>query len=842
MNIQPSWDTTGDLFPNTQIAESSLKKESLQEPAPASSSDILAQATCIETIEPGYLQHGVIARFGSPEHAIHVDYGTVDINGIEYTDPMLLPIVDGTLQLIQVAVLQDGKPISIMPDGLARGFAAYHLKHKDQNVIITYNLEAFFKVASCGLPVVLVVLNNLCASRLAKNLKAFDFEQIRAVVQQLSQAGFKNLYLPVRPENFTNEAFQNLEQNSRVRLLNQYIKIEESEFLIDLSKEEDPAEINAFFSEAIALLPERDPLPRGHLAKPFRWGDGSFHLLESGLHYLETNNKGDEYRRYISSPIKVTALTRDNASTSWGRLLEWHDPDGIKHTQAVSMEFFQSDGVDLRKALSYQGMTIAPDAKARSLLQSYLMSYPVEQRALCVDRVGWHDNVFVLPHCEIGQSPDSDMIVYQAIQGLDNRYQRNGTLAEWREHVAQLAQGHSKLVCAVSTAFAGQLLSPLEQQNGAGVHFVGKSSKGKSTALFLGCSVWGKPSRFYRTWRATGNALEHTAYMHNDSFLALDEIGEIANPKELGNIVYMLANGLGKARLSKHITAKPTFNWKLIFLSSGEENLKDIMAKQGQKAKLGQEIRLIDIDVNQSEYGVFDSIDFAQDGAMQSRMLVENSNQYYGEAGIAWLEYLCSHKKERITKAKQLWEQYRTPLIQGHTEGHIVRVANTFALIATAGELATLAGITGWQTGTAFSAVQTVFNQWLGSFEHVGNYEDLEILAQVKAFFEAHGNSRFECMTPDPERQEKINNRVGYWKVDNGEKRYLVYPEQFKKEICKGLNPKRVGKLLVQHGWLDHLNNGKSTKLTRGIDGMPKAIPMYVFNEKVLTDDLDHSL
>ncbi len=62
--------------------------------------------------------------------------------------------------------------------------------------------------------------------------------------------------------------------------------------------------------------------------------------------------------------------------------------------------------------------------------------------------------------------------------------------------------------------------------------------------------------------------------MHNDSFLVLDEIGEIANPKELGNIVYMLANGLGKGRMTKQITAKPMHQWKVIFLSSGKKALK----------------------------------------------------------------------------------------------------------------------------------------------------------------------------------------------------------------------------------------------------------------------------
>ncbi len=43
------------------------------------------------------------------------------------------------------------------------------------------------------------------------------------------------------------------------------------------------------------------------------------------------------------------------------------------------------------------------------------------------------------------------------------------------------------------------------------------------------------------------------------------------------------------------------------------------MQEQGQKTKLGQEIRLADIDIDQSEYGIFDRLDFAEDG--QSSLL-----------------------------------------------------------------------------------------------------------------------------------------------------------------------------------------------------------------------------
>lgn len=790
-------------------------------------------ADCVKLMpqDKQYLQHGIIQRFGSPLQPIYVNPHTVEINDIAYEQPFILPIYNGRLEPVHCAILEDGKRVEFTEGNMAKGFAYFGLLQVDQPIIITHNLEAFFKIAQTGYAVALVVLPQLC-NKTQTALKAFDFDQIQFVVHQLSQAGYTHLYMPVRPEQIKQDDYAQLEQSTAVRLLNQYIKVGEGEFLTELSKDDDAEEVQAFIEEAIEQLPQQNALPKGHLAKPFRYGDGVFHLLEDGLYYIE-QTKDDEYKRYISSPIRVLAQTRDTTNNAWGRLVEWYDADGIKHTQALSMELFQSDGIELRKALAYQGVVIAPDGRARNLLQSYLMSYPTETRALCVDRVGWHDNVFVLPNKQIGQHDNGDLIVYQTTQGLDSNYQSNGTLEQWQSNISKPLATHSKLVVALSSAFAGQLLAPLEQQTGAGVHFKGQSSKGKTTALYVGCSVWGKPSHYCKTWKSTGNALEHTAYIHNDGFLALDEIGEVANPKELGNIAYMLANGKGKARLTKQITAKPSYAWKVIFLSTGEKSLKEIMQENGQKTKLGQEIRLIDIDIDQSEYGLFDQIDFAEDGAKQSRLLVEHSNQSYGVAGMEWLKYLTHDKDQVISQAKQLLEQYNLELVAEHQQGHIVRVANAFALIAVAGELATQAGITGWQTGTAINAVKTVFNAWVNDFEFVGDYQTKEYILHVKAFFEANESSRFEAITPDPDHIEKIINRVGYWKIEDGEKLFLVLPEQFKNEVCKGHDSRKVAKALLIEKLIEH-DTGKNTKTVR-LPSRSKAIRVYAVKDAIFS-------
>lgn len=790
---------------------------------------ILSECVQLVSFDDAYSSHPLIQRFGNPEQPIYVDESSE-------AKPLIMPIYNGQLEHIQSAVLIDGEMVDLTIDGentdrgLAKGFARYGDFDHSKPVIITYSLESFFKVAQTSYAVALVVLPTLC-SKNQTELKPFDFEQIQFVSNQLSQAGYTKLYLPVILKQMHLEPFQNLEQNTAVRLISDYLKIGVSEFQIKLNQYEKVNELQAFFDLAIEALPEKSILPKGHLAKPMKWENGHFHITEDGLFFIDEDSKGNTYKRTISSPVLVKAKTRDETSNNWGVLLEWADDNGIIHTQALSMELFQTDGADLRKALAYQGVKIESNRKARELLQSYLMSYPIDRYALCVDRVGWHDDVFVLPHEQIGQS-NSDLIVYQANHALNNLYQSKGTLEQWRSNVAQLLEHHSLLVFSLCTAFAGQLLGPLKQQGG-GFHIKGGSSKGKSTALNLASSVWGNPELFYRTWKATGNALEHTAYMHNDGFLVLDEIGEITNPKELGNIIYMLANGSGKARMTKQITARTTHQWKVIFLSSGEKGLKEIMQEQGQKTKLGQEIRLADIDIDQSEYGVFDCIDFAEDGAKQAIELSKRMAGCYGVAGIAWLEYLTSNKGERMDEAMELLEQYRKALTANQSQGHIVRVANYFALVATAGELATKANITGWKAGTAFNAVQKVFNQWLGSFEQVGDYENREIVAHVKAFFEANESSRFEAITPDPDHIERINNRVGYWKIENGEKIFYVLPEQFKNEVSKGYDSRKAAKALLAYNLLEH-DVDKNQKTVR-LPSKKNSVKVYAIKEAIFS-------
>ncbi len=131
------------------------------------------------------------------------------------------------------------------------------------------------------------------------------------------------------------------------------------------------------------------------------------------------------------------------------------------------------------------------------------------------------------------------------------------------------------MILAVSCGFAGPLLHLVGGESG-GVHFVGATSTGKSTALLVGGSVSGGGGRngFVQSWRATANGPEAIAELHNDLTLFLDELAQM-DAREAADTAYLLGNGSGKGRMSRDIGARKKLSCSLLFVSAGEITLAD---------------------------------------------------------------------------------------------------------------------------------------------------------------------------------------------------------------------------------------------------------------------------
>ena len=243
----------------------------------------------------------------------------------------------------------------------------------------------------------------------------------------------------------------------------------------------------------------------------------------------------------------------------------------------MPMEMLKGSGEEIKGELLRLGLEIAAGNKVRNLLMAYILSSNPDTRARCINRTGWHDGVFVFPHQTIGEQ--NEYVFFQSeVQSKD--YQQCGSLEDWREQVATLCCGNSRLVLAVSCAFAAMLLHHSGIESG-GIHFVGESSSGKTTVLRVAASIFGG-SNYLNRWRGTINGLEALASLRSDTLLILDELAQI-DAKEAGEIAYMLANGSGKIRAGKSGGSRQRQDWRLLFLSAGEVGLAQHMLEADKK-------------------------------------------------------------------------------------------------------------------------------------------------------------------------------------------------------------------------------------------------------------------
>lgn len=548
------------------------------------------------------------------------------------------------------------------------------------------------------------------------------------------------------------------------------------------------------------------------LNEPMIYADGRFELYHDGLFFVKYNDDDPanitfKFKAFVCSPIEVIAKTRDTSSGTWGRLLQWRDDDNVLHTWSMPLSLLQGDAREYRKELASQGLNITTNSKQRSYLDTYIQNYPIHKRALCVDRLGWHGEQYILPDGAVGGDDDKELIVYQSANAINSTLAQQGTLEQWRDELCKPLAKQSRFVFSVACAFAGQLLELLDD-DGGGFHIVGSSTMGKSLSLKVAASVWGNPNNYVKTWRSTDNALEGTASEHNDSFLPLDEISE-CDSKIVGKAVYMLANGQGKGRSTTTGHNRTAKTWRIIFLSNGEESLQNFMAQAGQKTNAGIEVRVAHIDADAGKgLKTFDSLVLADTGAGQADKIKELSQAYYGVAGIAWLEHITSDKAATTATARQLVSDFMSHYSELAPQAH--RVAKRFAIVAAAGEMATLAGITGWQAGQATTAVMTCLDNWLDNYGRDGEHEQRQIIEHIKAFIEQHGSSRFQpChIHMHQDFETKITNRAGYHNYGTGE--YYFSTSTFD-EVCSPFNKSKVLQVLDEAGLLNVTESDRKT-------------------------------
>lgn len=541
----------------------------------------------------------------------------------------------------------------------------------------------------------------------------------------------------------------------------------------------------------------------------------------------------------ICSALRVIARTRDAANGEWGYLLEFGDPDGNVKRWTMPAKMLSGDGTQYRADLLAMGLMIEPGLKQKNHLTNYIQTADVPDRVRCVERIGWHDDVYVLPDKTIGNGEET--VLFQTVGGMTSQFKQRGTLDEWRSHIAAHCSGNTRLLFFVSAGFASLLLHHAKVQS-FGLHLMGSSSTGKSTAMKVAASVFGGAD-YAQSWHVTDNSLEATAQKYSDALLVLDELGQ-ADAKMVGSIAYMLSNEKGKGRATQHATAKKIATWRLIFISDGELSLEAKMAEAGKTTKGGQDVRMAHVNADAGKgLGVFDTVHSFTDGAALSRYLVSGVQQYHGTAGQAFIEWLVENIEQLPRVLEQAIKTTTQQLCPANAHGQVKRVSDFFALVAAGGELATAAGVTGWQDGEATSAATTCFNDWLTSRGGAGDIEHDRMLELLPNFIQVNGDSRFAwAHRAMDDHAPKTINQAGFKRMvskggnpiksnadfhrefgdtihpeerDGSSIEYYLLPKVFKDEVCKGYDARLVAAKMAELGVLEKDKDGKTSIIER---------------------------
>jgi putative DNA primase/helicase len=505
----------------------------------------------------------------------------------------------------------------------------------------------------------------------------------------------------------------------------------------------------------------------------------------------------------ISDPIKVTALSRTVANDGWKKTICFLNMDGEKCTCHLSQKTLL-DKTETLKILGDLGFNLNCDPRN---LVAYLLQAKPLKRLREVLKIGWIDqDTFICPSFSICKKENEELFLSS---DESHGFEKKDSLEEWQEQICALCEGNSILTLALCVGLSGVLLNPLNIEP-VMVNLVGRSSIGKTTALYVAASLWGNPKRFIQQWRTTSNALEALAEYHNDCLLILDELGQI-QASEIGNTVYMLGNAKGKKRLNKDSELKPSKEWNLAVLSSGEIGIADKIAESGKKAKAGQMVRCIDIEsLRSNELGIFDTLHAdIENGAKFSNLLKQASLKYHGAASEKFITSLM-HADINI---RDLYEQQKRKLTEplGEADGEVIRVAETFALFILSGVLACRFKVFTHKEDELVEMISEVFRRWLKERGGKRSIEESQILERLHGALEIN-KGYFDQVNNGVVTETRSNIWWGIHEIGHDFEKYYINTSVFKNELFKGFNQKSVRKILLDKNILLLDHDGRNPK------------------------------
>ena len=584
--------------------------------------------------------------------------------------------------------------------------------------------------------------------------------------------------------------------------------------------------------------PQSTPAPWYGVAVPDR-----FRIDRDGVYETSDRDKGVAR---IAGPVWVSAHTRDDAGLHYGIVVSFIDLRGNLVEMAFPRDILHAKDWGLVQCLARRGLAIVPGKEGR--VSAYLGSFDSTEGLwkLSAPKIGWLDSIegqliYVHPAADGGVIAlhGGDRIIFQPEQHSASLHtmRRQGGLADWQQQVALPCRNNHYLVAALCFAFAPPLLKAAAAESG-GIHYYGRSSRGKTTAGQVAASIYGcgaDPSdapdhAFVQRWNTTPNGLEAVLAAHNDNLLVLDEI-HTCDAKDFGKVIYNLAGGKGKLTMTKDRNLKAPRTWRTLVFSTGEISSKQKIEEDNKQARAGQLLRLIDIPVHENiimdTHGVGPA-DFVL-------RLKRACGQFYGSAGPAFIKALIRrfdnfhHFSTTIRQRLAASEEF---LALPNMEPEQRRALRRFALILVAGGLAVELGILPFDKAEIASAVKEIIKAWLTDGATIP--DRIRGVMALQDFIQRNP----ALFSPVGINMVRAYELAGYTqKVSTGGTLYLIFPEAFA-EACGGHDPDEVASELKRLGLLKTTERKRlKSKHTVTINGEDRRIRLYAVWDQILEFD-----
>ena len=306
-----------------------------------------------------------------------------------------------------------------------------------------------------------------------------------------------------------------------------------------------------------------------------------YRVTRSGVSMRQTGPEGPQWVRIAFAPLVITTAYAD-ADDEQDVELAW--VDGSRTVRRLVPRGVLRRGRRLVEVLGGAGLPVI-DADARAV-ERYLAEFEHRNRSLLPRRyvarhLGWQpDGTFISgPEQGVRVAPP-----YPEQEGAATAHRRAGTLDGWRTGIAPLAESTVPRAI-IAASIAACLLRPLGVDSFT-VDISCRSTKGKTTNLQAGLSVWADPNTSadaLATWRTTHIAIEKRLNLVRGLVTVLDETMTVERPEIISDVLYDVPKGTGKARSAPWPSQ---LKWETVLLSTGERPALSYSTHQGAAARV----------------------------------------------------------------------------------------------------------------------------------------------------------------------------------------------------------------------------------------------------------------